>query len=259
MSSVLQEILFALLIIHISLKVSFKLIYKLNPNCNSLYYELLIIVSGLSLLFYHFFNQLFFAFIVIFLTSFSLIFLLTTSSSLLIYTLCFTFITINEFIIYFGNADFIKLRVFIMCLIMKIVSLNALIKCKFEDKERSKNYTFFQLISYLLDPQAIPFCSYHSPNFPLSLSKLASTPLIFKSALSLMRSFVYLSASNCLLIYLKYYTQKSFVLSVTYFPVNFCLLLNTFLNTYLIALEFRTSHYFICSLIESVRQFWNQK
>lgn len=219
------------------------------------------ILSGLSLVFYHFgANNLILPVHFILFVMIGLVIVNFLPNNRFLWIYCLACISLNEMTIKFRNSDHIRLRVFFMSSTMKLLALHAWIK-KARDHEKSlDNNIIPRMISYLFHPSGLPFCGYSSPQLRRSPEDWAKSHSLLKSFSAFCKSIMFLGLSDCVLILLNDYLLDGIhSILVQYLPLEFCNFLDTCLNCYFIALQFRCSHYFVCFLIQSSHQFWGNE
>ncbi|XP_074601381.1 protein-serine O-palmitoleoyltransferase por [Brevipalpus obovatus] len=216
------------------------------------------ILSGLSLVFYHFgANNLILPVHFILFVMIGLVIVNFFHNNQILWVYCLACISLNEMTIKFLNSDHIRLRVFFMSSTMKLLALHAWIQ-KTRDHEKSFHDSIIpRMISFLFHPSGLPFCGYSPPRLDKSPEDWAKSQFLLKSLFAFCKSILYLGLSDCVLIFLNDYLLDSIhLILIQYFPLELCHFLDTCLNCYFIALQFRCSHYFVCFLIQSSHQFW---
>lgn len=147
---------------------------------------------------------------------------------------------LNEAVIYV-HPHHVRIRTHLMLLTMKFVSWspadgNGIMPC----------------LSYALHPMSLVLGSWHPP-----ITGHASGRYM-KSVSCLLCGIVALLASNCMIQFLVTEFVEpliSFKL-YTFLPESVAAALHKFLISYFVALQFRSSHYFICFTTEASFSFW---
>ena len=174
-----------------------------------------------------------------------------------IWIYCGSLIIMNE-AASFKYLKLMRLRQHLMLLLMKLVSISSVNLPKKNDGDHwgEPRQIFLETLGYLLHPASVLLGSWH-PMFPKSHEKSRSG--YFKIASSLMFSFVFQLLSNCVIQWVVVEYVEKLVLFNLYdiLPNSGAMALHKLIISYFVALQFRTSHYFICFLTESTFLFWN--
>lgn len=174
-------------------------------------------------------------------------------------------ILLNEIFIHSGLTEFMVLRPILMVIAMKYISLNTDKVTWLEISAKKKNGTtttkpssgyFISILSdlaYLSHPASSILGAWH-PRFEQSCS-ICSRNLV-KAFYSLMKSFLYLVISTCVAGFLLDILRLALV---CYVPTSqsWSDVLLQYLEIFIIALEFRFSHYFSCQLTYAMFLIWN--
>lgn len=243
--------------------------------------RLILILSGITLLFNHYkeesYYQLFFLISVILFTSFlvaKLIKCFSYGQSFLWIIWCqqLTIVTLNEYLIFSGFIQCIKLRPNLMLILMKSISYYHETELLILKKDIPTNThfiaVFFDFLSYLLHPSTIILGIWH-PHlnyiklFYMRRKKNNLLENIYHSVVLLILSFVFLISSTCLIDYFFNQIISEYIEAIiqifiddphSLFWYNF---ITKLAKAYSIAIQFHYSHYFISYLGQSMLEMWN--
>lgn len=218
--------------------------------------NLFTIGTGTLLIFYHLYSQLylFYTFICYCLIC-SFAEVLTGNSKKSTWICSLIIVTTNEAIV-FLDPNFVKLRAHLMLVVMKIVSFNDFVKAQETTNLLKK---FLAILAYALHPSTLLLGVWH-PEFDRSANKLTIYHLL-NTIKCLVSGLLFLLISTC---FVYYYFVNGFLSYLIFFlgqwlPLEICDFIEKSFHVYFTALQFRTSHYFICYMSEAMIAFWNQK
>lgn len=242
--------------------------------------RLMLILSGIILLFNHYkeeYYQLIFLTTVILFTSFfvaKLIQCFSYKQSFLWIIWCqqLTIVTLNEYLIFSGFIQCIKLRPNLMLILMKSISYYYETQLSILKKDISFDIhfieVFFDFLSYLLHPSTIILGIWHPHlnHIKLFYTRRKTNNLlknIYYSIGLLILSILFLISSTCLIDYfLNQIISEYFEAIIQIFIDNpqssFCYnFIMKLVSAYSIAIQFHYSHYFISYLGQSMLEMWN--
>lgn len=219
--------------------------------------DVIMTLAGLCLIFYHFWDNLLLPVCYLLFISIGLMFSVSSLSKKALWLYLLLSIGLNEVLVKFYSIDFFRLRIYLMCSTMKLIALHSSLKAS--NLKRIET-DVFRIMSYIFHPSSFPFCSYFQPSLSRSYREWSKFNMVWNSLKTLLMSFVFLGFSNCLSVYLNgYFIETLYNHAASIFPLELIHLLEKSSATYFTALEFRTSHYFICYLIQSTHLFWDNE
>ena len=248
-----NNLLFPLLIANIASRVTVHLCHKANANSHiSL---ILLISNGLTLVFYTLgYHNLDLSLCFVACCLFGVILSLISPNRKAVWSFSLLAILLNESVSIYTER-FMRLRPHIMLLVMKLIS------CDDYFQEVSKEHTkqsnaFLKRMSYIMHPGSVVLGCYHPP-----FQRFDSGVKVFEFAKKYLLAIIWLIVSTCLIQTIIYSLVNTYVLQILdeHLPEYASYLISKLLSTYLIALQFRASHYFICHLAEAHFIFWNHE
>ena len=181
LESIFEEAL-VLVLVNVSLKLLFIYIKHFFPEINSKYCKIMLGIGGQYIMFRHFRDHIHLGLYFSALCFIGMQFLqYRPKKGEFIWALGFVAIAINEFLVYTNYDEFTRLRVFLMCMVMKLVAVRDQIiieRRKMEkhndSKKRLYRPSYYTLFAYLFDPASIPFCSFTRPAFEYRIGDLVA-------------------------------------------------------------------------------------
>lgn len=246
-----------ILISNLSLKFLLFLIKKASPSKHDKTVAISTVACGMALLFYFLRDHLMLGYMFVLFSvsgSFLSIFTIQKKTNTLIWAYCFSVLIINEvLLIYYPDGDSIKLRPLLMGSVMKLVSVINFFDIK--DHIQDFRSLFLSVLSFILHPSSLLLGTWHPP-FQSSLS----FPLL-KTFSALFFSLTSLVLSTCVLqFYFIDHVYHWLPNSIrNWLPDGIAIILDKLLDSYFVAVQFRTSHYFICYLTQTTFSLWNHK
>lgn len=245
-----NNIILAILIVNLCTKILISLpLFKRDPIA-----DIIMIIGGLSLILFHFRDNLWIT--VNYFLFFAIGFIISTktSTSRPLWVYIVLSIGLNEILVHYDSVDFIRLRIYFMCTSMKFIALQSSLAAY---HQKGTKINSLRIMCYIFHPSSLPFCSYFPPNLSRSAYEWSKFNLIGKSIRTLFISLIFLAFSNCISIYLNGYLEE-FLYSnaANLFPLEAIQFMEKYSSNYFTALQFRTSHYFVCYLIQSSHQLW---
>ena len=154
---------------------------------------------------------------------------------------CLSALLLNEGVA-FVRPHHVRIRTHLMLLTMKFVSWSS------EDQSDSG---FWSCLSYALHPVSLVLGSWHPPIRP-------ARGRYMKSLTCLTYGMIALLASNCFIQFLVTEFIEPLISFNLYnfLPESVAVALHKLLVSYFVALQFRSSHYFICFVTEASLSFW---
>lgn len=229
--------------------------------------KILIIITGIVTLLYHFrLNPHLFLFILIAYISTSFIFINASikyprlSSP---WYLCGFTIFLNE--VFALNKGEYRIRMYMMLLLMRMVSyedhhsgeVSKVLSKKELKKQGPSHLNLLDILTYLFHPSTLLLNVWHPYTRPKLISLESHSIISLLKILGwLLLSLIFLLLSMCLITVLKEDYVDRVVANFLYYNVqsDVAMGLFTLISAYLIALEFRCSHYFICYLTKASLQ-----
>lgn len=224
-------------------------------------------IIGVLLLLLHFRNNLELFLLLMAATAMGIIIFVSNRSlnhlNRYIWIYCGALIILNEVASYRYHLNFMRLRQHLMLLLMKLVSICPVGSDKKHDDppvesddgiRRKKIY--LETTAYVFHPGSVLLGSWH-PVFPKTHQNYTIRNLKIVSSLAF--SFVFQLLSNCLIQWVVVeYIERLIAFNLYYvLPETLAVAIHKVLIAYFVALQFRTSHYFICFLTQSSFLFWN--
>lgn len=165
-----------------------------------------------------------------------------------IWILCLTVLVVNE-LSSFRYQEQTRIRTHLMLFTMKLVSWSD--QC--EEKKMDRR-GFLSCLSYVLHPASVVLGSWH----PMIANGRLGSGRYFKSLVYLSYAILFLLSSNCFIQFLVTEFVEPHISFNLYelIPEAAATALHQLLISYFVALQFRTSHYFICFLTEASFCFW---
>ncbi|XP_053202973.1 protein-serine O-palmitoleoyltransferase porcupine-like [Panonychus citri] len=248
-----------MLIVNLSLKIVLKMVnWMFTSTRKEIVGRYCILLAGLILIFNNFLDNLHLAFLFLLycVIGVSLLSLRRSLTNNSLWLFIVVTISLNELTYYFGYGNGIRLRIHLMCSSMKLIALKSVLKVIVIDKEKSlPNFPF--LITYLIHPQSLPIGGYFPPNLEKTIDQYSKIDSLKQTILPFIQSLIFLAFSNCFMLILMSAGEIVIVdILTTILPSALCQLIGKLFIAYCTALQFRTSHYFICHLIQFNHAFW---
>lgn len=167
----------------------------------------------------------------------------------LIWTICLTVLLLNE-ITSFRDPVHTRIRTHLMLLTMKFVSWSD----QEVEESRTERRGFVSCLSYIMHPASVVCGSWH----PVILPDRRTPGRYLKSLVYLSYAVLLLLSSNCFIQFVVTEAVEPLISFKLYdfLPETMATALHQLLISYFVALQFRTSHYFICFVTEACFCFW---
>ena len=175
--------------------------------------------------------------------------------------ICGLIILINE-IFSFHKLNFMRIRMHLMLLLMKMVSFEdevSVKKQKKPDQPKNSNINLLlDLLCNLFHPSSILLNSWHPRKTILVNLSGHSLRSLLSMIKSLAISLIFLLLSSCFIhVFIEDYVNGFLGIAIySLIPSTAANILHKLLWAHCIALQFRCSHYFICYLTEASFKLW---
>lgn len=186
-----------------------------------------------------------------------------------VWKFCGFLIVMNEIAQFRLSPIHIKMRPHLMLLLMKLVSICDDIERRESGRRKDDQVPppikadVLSILSYVYHPGSILLGSWH-PGFSYLITGTnwsSSIRTLFQVVANLTFSLVSLSLSNCLIQFVAVnLVEQHFLFPIyDYLPNDIAVIIHKVTIAYFVALQFRTSHYFIAKLTQASFLFWGNE
>ena len=170
-----------------------------------------------------------------------------------IWLLCLLVLLSNEAVVFLASPSLhhSRIRTHLMLITMKQVSW---VQLKSEESDSPMDTSFWSCLAYVCHPMSCVLGSWHPA------SSVRKRGRYIKAFVFLNYALICLVASNCLVQFLATQFMEPVVFHLfDFLPEEAVDMLHKLCISYFLALQFRTSHYFICCLTEACFAFWGSE